>query len=331
LAENIDTLLAALQAEWPTSLNAVRDLSKHLDNERVFQALIEAMGSQNISLATKAAEVLAPTGRAEVHQRLWEYLRGEDDQARYVAVHGLWAAREPGIIGTLIELLRQDSSTLVHFAVLDCLAESNDPGIVEPLVEIVRTASDGAKLERAIRMLTRRGVSQSADPMADLFWKPEVDSRVCETATKALIKLNYAPLVPVLKKALSTENPNAAGRMVAARMLGELQERTAIPLLVAALQHDPDHGVRQEAANSLGLLKADEAEEAIIAATQDESAFVRTAAVRALGKIGGSRAVQHLIKLLGEGDNYALLALRERQEPEARAAAEEWLAKKRAP
>jgi HEAT repeat protein len=80
-------------------------------------------------------------------------------------------------------------------------------------------------------------------------------------------------------------NPLQRVRMNAARMLGTLGERSAVPALVAALQ-DTYFGVRAEAARALGLLTDENAMDALMqTATDDPDPQVRRNAREAIEKI----------------------------------------------
>jgi HEAT repeat protein len=136
------------------------------------------------------------------------------------------------------------------------------------------------------------------------------------------------------------ENPNSYARRVTADVLGHIGSNRAIPLLIKNLQEHPDswvramaatslgkigigdrdildallialvdlaHGVRECAAESLGLLKNNLAIEPLIVALEDKHDNVRSAAILALGKLESDRTVEELIRLLRDSrDNRTL-------------------------
>ncbi len=80
-------------------------------------------------------------------------------------------------------------------------------------------------------------------------------------------------------------HPTNLVRKNAARVLGAMGDRSAVPALVGALK-DGFHGVRAEAAKSLGLLTDEGALDALMeTATGDSDALVRRNAREAMEKI----------------------------------------------
>ncbi|PIX77702.1 MAG: hypothetical protein COZ37_01285 [bacterium (Candidatus Ratteibacteria) CG_4_10_14_3_um_filter_41_18] len=76
----------------------------------------------------------------------------------------------------------------------------------------------------------------------------------------------------------------------AAKSLGMIKDSSAVPQLIGALQ-DEDEVVRMHVAKSLGDIKDVSAVDSLILLLQeDESAYVRSQAAEALGKIGGDKA-----------------------------------------
>ena len=66
---------------------------------------------------------------------------------------------------------------------------------------------------------------------------------------------------------------------------------------------DKDSNIRRSTAELLGLTADETAIDALIPVLMDENRFVRQEAVLALGKIGGSRAVEHLTQALNMEKN----------------------------
>ncbi len=90
---------------------------------------------------------------------------------------------------------------------------------------------------------------------------------------------------------LTSENPDA--RFGAAKALGEIGDRRAIPGLIEAL-NDPEGVVRFWAIDALGKLKADEAAEAIGKLLQDKRDSIRDLAREVLDQMGTPNAMRVL-------------------------------------
>ena len=61
---------------------------------------------------------------------------------------------------------------------------------------------------------------------------------------------------------------------------------------------DKDSNIRRSAAEELGLMADERALDSLVSVLKDKNRFVRQEAILAIGKIGGSRSVEHLTKAL---------------------------------
>ncbi|MBI4641397.1 MAG: HEAT repeat domain-containing protein [Candidatus Tectomicrobia bacterium] len=96
---------------------------------------------------------------------------------------------------------------------------------------------------------------------------------------------------------------NELTRCCAARALGKIKAREAIPSLVERLLQDPDPDMRMEAAAALGMIASSEGTEALIDSLHnDPDRDVRIEACIALTKIGDTQALDSLIGALAEDE-----------------------------
>lgn len=128
-----------------------------------------------------------------------------------------------------------------------------------------------------------------------------------DPASKVLKTLDYTPGEKALKANLA-DNPEAVGRVDAARALAKVGSSGAIAALRTALL-DPREVdfVRAEIATALGGVKSEAARDALVAATKERDARTRRAAASALGNFRDAEAARALMALLqggrgGEGD-----------------------------
>lgn len=124
-----------------------------------------------------------------------------------------------------------------------------------------------------------------------------------DPAGRVLKTLDFAPGVKQLV-ARSAKDPEAIGRIDAARALAKAGSPEAVAALRAAVLNRGEVGfVRAEAATALGKMKDGAARDALIAATREPAARVRRAAALALGNFRDGPAAQALTRLLsGDGD-----------------------------
>ena len=117
-------------------------------------------------------------------------------------------------------------------------------------------------------------------------------------AARALVRVGVASFEP-LSKALTAAAPTA--RRNAAWALGALDDRRAVPLLVASLK-DTDAAVREQASWALGALDDTRAVQPLMAALRDLSPAVRRQSAWALGAIDDAAAVDALVATLKDSD-----------------------------
>jgi HEAT repeat protein len=98
------------------------------------------------------------------------------------------------------------------------------------------------------------------------------------------------------------DEPDASVRERAAWCLGDSGAEKAAPPLLDRLKREESPAVRAQCARSLGVLKAGEAEAALVARLADESGLVRAAAARALGELGARGAAPALEKVAAGTD-----------------------------
>ncbi len=114
------------------------------------------------------------------------------------------------------------------------------------------------------------------------------------------------------------QSPAASVREHAARRLGRLADRAAVPALIDALG-DAKASVRREAAKALGFIKDARAVAALAKALGDPDTNVRFYAAYALGEIKAPEAAEKLIRALRDPQwsvrSQAAWALRETRDP----------------
>jgi len=152
--------------------------------------------------------------------------------------------------------------------------------------------------------LDRRTVEVRDGHEAFVFTLPsEPEFISIDPANRVLKTLDYKPGEKALKANL-LKNPEAVGRIEAARALGKLGSPGAIEALRKTLLNTREyHHVRAGAAHGLGDVKSEAARDALIAGTRERDQYVRRAAAQNLGNFRDAEAAAALTRLLeGDGD-----------------------------
>ena len=239
---------------------------------------------------------------------------------------------------------------------IEKLGRLGDARAIEPLINILADYDEDnrAAAAKALRALGEpqwskwvkgddddfERLGKSKDPRAvEPLIKALNDGEWPVSTAKALGKSGDTRAVKPLIGALSDDDPDV--RRAAAYALGSLGDSRAVEPLIGAL-NDRDKDVCQEAVKALRTLgepqwskwvkgdshdferlgesKDPRAVESLIKALGDSEGYARGAAAEALGKLGDARAVEPLIKSLGDHDKdvrkAAAAALRALGEPQ---------------
>ncbi len=198
-------------------------------------------------------------------------LDDEDAQVRAHAIDGLWEDEDSRLINPLVGFLRSDPDARVRAAAAESLgrfvlrAEYNR--LQAPQADLVHDA-----LLATIRSLTEPIEARCRALESLAYWGAEVVRDVIATAYVDDDALTRASAVAAMgrsadsywnKSAVSElHSPDPRMRFQAARAVGELEIRSAVPRLSELLQ-DPDREVQMAAITALGQIGGDQAQDAL--------------------------------------------------------------------
>ena len=246
-------------------------------------------------------------------------LRDEDWGVREDAASALGAFRDPRSVSPLIYAL-QDSDRAVRTAASASLLAIGDPAIVplghclqdsdlnvqESAASILATIGDHQVLEplisallntnwivrmHAARALGRIGDIRALDTLI-LLLQDKVPA-VRDEAGAAITSLGEPSIAPLLE---TLKHKEWKIRLQAIEALALLKPKAAVDPLLTLMKHDPDTAIRQDAVRALGEIGDSRAVESLMAALNQKS--LKTQAIAALGKIGDGQAVPKLLDIV---------------------------------
>ncbi len=301
----------------------------------------------DLTILTFDPQTLAPEAAA-----LLSRLSNEDAAVRRIALIELADLEDPDALQPIAAALKHDASPDVRSEAARVLGAWEQREIVETLCDALHD-TDGNVREAAASSLS--ALKQTSSGAVLCAWADDPAPFVQRAILRALRELRYADAFAPALRALEHDDANV--RIEAVGVLGWLKDaralaplagiavrdaaaeirRTAVgalgfshaddPVISPALLHalgDPAWQVREEAATTLGKLRATSARDALIAALDDDYWQVRLRAARALGQLGNSAAAQPLVALLSHPISNlrkeAALALGELRDPSAAAA-----------
>jgi HEAT repeat protein len=260
LAQRSRPLLLAVLADDspdPAALDALATLPA--SQWRILEVtLVGMLGKVRGGARDSLVDVLAKRGtldRATARTRSRSWLR------RCQAAEMLGAARLPGGVPTLVELLRDRH------------------------VEVRQVAA---------RALGRVGAKEAVPALSTAVTRPEGLSM--REVASALVMLEPDATASIIGVAAEARDPQV--RAMAAEVLGLRGAVEATGPLMALLADDPDTEVRIRSARALGRIGARAAAGPLIVALEAEAPELRAVAARALGQVGAADAVDALVRRL---------------------------------
>lgn len=279
--------------------------------------LVKALAyTKDRQVPADAAAALAALGAPAV-EPLASVARDSRNPGRWYASEALSRVADPLAADALLAALG-DGSDVVRKAAIAALGIIGDDRAVDPLLSVLADPADEAR-GAAIEALGALGDRRAVVPLIG-----ELTGAWSGAAVEALGRLGDVRAVEPVSELLFGSGHLARCR--AADVLGSLGDRRAVePLIRALLDEDL---VAEDARDNLKILRAlaglDPSRAASLQATfDDQTAFVRTHAAMALGRIGDVRAVEPLraaLQDLGGGRAFreaADAALRSLEETEA--------------
>lgn len=220
-----------------------------------------------------------------------------DANVRRVAILALADLGDPDLVPALIEALRKDTSPDVREAAARVLAEWEQDDVVDVLCAALTDVS------AAVREAAAQGLSELKDPRSAhvlLGWCERPETCVREAVLRALRELRCPDAFAVASRSLHDGAPTV--RLEAIAVLGWLKDARALPQLATLSASDPEADIRRAAASALGFARsADETVvTALLTALRDDAWQVREQAAGTLGKLRAREAGGPLAEALDD-------------------------------
>jgi HEAT repeat protein len=239
-----------------------------------------------------AIEALVKTGAKKVIGTINEALEDQDPLVRAQAATAVGTMHSPRSIDLLGKLL-QDSNLSVRRSAAQSAAKIEELELGDAIVSALKVETDHLVIEYLLEALNKNGGNNAYSLLVQFV--EGTDSELRELALKALRKLKLQESVPVFTRLLDDKHPHI--RKQAVEQLALLKTNGAIPRLKQMVKADTDEHVRGACARALGDLQ-DKTSLDLLEAALEDHAIVRFQAVIALGKLGHQAAGPVLLELL---------------------------------
>ncbi len=249
---------------------------------------IAALDDEDWGVREDAATALGQLGDPRGVQPLIRTLRDSDRAVREAATSSLTALGQPAVLS--LGFCLQDSNLQVQETAACILSTIADEQVFEPLMAALLNPN------WIVRMSAAKGLARIQNPEAIptlvLLLQDKVPT-VRDEAINALKAIGEAS-VPSLLEGL--QDPNWKIRLRSVEALAILGPPTAVQPLMTLIQQDSDTTIRQDAIRALGQIGDSQAVDLLLTSLHNPS--LRLPAIEALGNIRSSEAVPALITLV---------------------------------
>ena len=249
---------------------------------------IAALKDEDWAIREEAATMLGTLRDPRAVAPLVSVLRDSDRAVRDAAISALLAIGEPAVAPLGVCL--SDPVLTVQELASSVLATIADARVLTPLVKAL------ASPDWIVRMHAAKGLGRIKDPGAVAPLVPLLQDKVKavrEETSSALAAIGEAALPSLLGMLTHAE---WLVRLHVVEALGKTRSPEAVDPLLSVLFNDPDRAVREDAVRALGQIGDSRAVEFLLTAMKEPG--LRPLAVEALGRIGDRRAVPPLIDVL---------------------------------
>ena len=237
---------------------------------------------------------IALTAKKGYIRALLRNLQAGSPALRLAAANALSKLKDPASLGILSETLRSENPERV-IAAIQFLEGFRTPDATEAIAALLAHPESRIRATAAIA-LGRLGAAEYRDRLAPLLEDP--DARVRANAVEALMVTHDPTLGNRLRPLLEDSSTRVRVNTLLAltTLEGGAVAEQWLPMLRELAHGDPTS--RSTATYALGQLPLDESVHLLAGLLQDPVLTIRCEAARALGRIGSTHAIAHLIEAL---------------------------------
>lgn len=235
-----------------------------------------------------------PTAEAST---LLPRLAAADPTVRRLALFDLADLEDPALVPAFIAALRDDPAPAVRREAAIVLASWESDEVVEAMCAALLDADED------VRAAAAQGLSELKAPSSGHVlrrWAMRPEPFVRRAVLRALRELRFADAFEPALQALA--DTQAELRLEAVAVLGWLKDAAALAPLAALAANDANAEVRRAAVGAIGFAGADDQAVlgALLAALRDETWQVREEAATTLGKLRAGAAREPLVAALDD-------------------------------
>jgi HEAT repeat protein len=331
-SEGISELLEIIEERSPLTIGDSIIALGRIGDQRAVPSLLMTLNHADVGLRPKIVETLGLLGDRSALSRIVDLLADPDEKVQLNAIRAVQRIPDLRAVKPIIRILHRTQNTELRLqavialatsgsqkavailsallpgadvalqrAIAEALGHINSPEASEVLVELLH-AGDLSIVSKALAGMRKFPALTALPVLVELAGHPNVDIR--RHTLEVLAEIKEGVSYEILEQRLLSDS-SVEVRAAAARGLGRIGDRKAIPCLERALQEES--AVRSAAVLALGVLGDDSVVPALLASLKDPIPEVRYQALSGLGKLKATSAVRSIRGMLEDSDEVVRL------------------------
>jgi eukaryotic-like serine/threonine-protein kinase len=288
-------LLNAAYTQEPTERSGLFKIIGEIADESSVDDLIARIEGKDPVARLHIINVLARFNQPKVAQAVQKLLKDNSKFIRSAALSALAKMDGPFDMPTIVGMLR-DPEIEVQNKAVDVVVRANHPETVKYLVEVLKDENEYAR-RAAVEVLNVVGTSKSVKYLLEVI--ADSDWWVRTRAADALGKIGGPKVVDAVLSLIKDENQDI--RRAAIEILNQTKDERAVAQLIEATK-DADWWVSERAVDALAEIGSTKSLPRFIEMLGGDAKSLPTV-IRAIGRIGDQKSLEHLLPLLTRSEN----------------------------
>jgi HEAT repeat protein/tRNA A-37 threonylcarbamoyl transferase component Bud32 len=292
---SVRDLLNAAYAQEPTERAALFKIIGEIADESCIDDLVARIEGKDPVARLHIIQVLGRFNTPTVQQAVQRQLKDNNKLVRSAALSALARMDGPFDMPLITGMLR-DAEIEVQNKAVDVVIKANHPDTIKFLVEVLKDENEYAR-RAAVEVLNVIGSPKDVKYLLEVI--ADSDWWVRTRAADALGKIGGPKVVDAVLALIKDENQDI--RRAAIEILNQTKDERAVAQLIEATK-DRDWWVSERAVDALAEIGSTKALPRFIEMLQGEPKSLPTV-VRAIGKVGDQKSIEHLIPMLQRSEN----------------------------
>src|ERR1700689_5482548 len=288
-------LLNAAYTQEQSERNGLFKIIAEIADESSVDDLLTRIEGKDPVARLHIINVLGRFNMPKVQQAVQKQLKDNSKFIRSAALTALSKMDGPFDMPLVVGMLR-DPEIEVQNKAVDVVVKANHPETIKYLVEVLKDENEYAR-RAAVEVLNVVGTSKSVKYLLEVI--ADSDWWVRTRAADALGKIGGPKVVDAVLSLIKDENQDI--RRAAIEILNQTKDERAVAQLIEATK-DRDWWVSERAVDALAEIGSAKALPRFVEMLQGEPKSLPTV-VRAIGKIGDQKSIEHLIPMLQRPEN----------------------------